>query len=122
MYKEASRQQLRVQTEKGNLSVEQLWDLTLEQLDTLAVSLDDKFKNSKSKSFLTVKTVADKGLKMQFDIVLDILETKKEEAEALKISRENKAHNEEILSLIVDKQKDALKGKSIKDLEKMLKS
>ena len=32
MYKKASKLKLRFQTQKGNLSVEQLWDLSLDDL------------------------------------------------------------------------------------------
>jgi hypothetical protein len=38
MYKEAAKQKLRFATNKGNLSVEQLWDLNLTDLDSLAVA------------------------------------------------------------------------------------
>ncbi len=59
--------------------------------------------------------------KLQFDIVLDILQTKVEEAEALKDARDTKEHNEKILTLISEKKDGELKGKSIKQLEAMLK-
>lgn len=120
-YKEASRQKLRFQTSKGLLSSEQLWDLSLTDLDTLAVSLQESYENSKGKSFLEKRTTKDKTLKLQFDIVLDILQTKAAEVEAAQTERENKEHNQKILELIKEKQDDSLKGKSIKELEKMLK-
>lgn len=120
-YKEASRQKLRFQTSKGLLSSEQLWDLSLTDLDTLAVSLQESYENSKGKSFLEKRTTKDKTLKLQFDIVLDVLQTKAAEVEAAQTERENKEHNQKILELIKEKQDDSLKGKSIKELEKMLK-
>lgn len=121
MYKEAAKQKLRVPTSKGNLSVEQLWDLSLADLDTLAVSLDEGYKSSKGKSFLDTRTTKDKGLKLQFDIVLDILQSKVEDNNAIKDAREIKEHNQKILGLIVEKKDEALKGKSVKELENMLK-
>lgn len=121
MYKEASKQKLRFQTVKGNLTAEQLWDLDLPTLDALAVSLEEQYKNSKGKSFLDKKATKDKTIKLQFDIVLDILQTKMAEAEALTEAQENKIHNEKIMDLISEKQDESLKGKSIADLKKMLK-
>ncbi len=121
-YKEASKQKLRVSTSKGPLSVEQLWDLSLTELDKLAVELEESFENSKGKSFLDKQTTKDKGLKLQFDVVLDILRSKQEDQEAAQTARENKEHNEKILELISEKQGEALKGKSIPELKKMLKS
>lgn len=120
-FKLATQQKLRVQTTKGNLSVEQLWDLPLTDLDTLAVSLQEAYDESKGKSFLKKRTVKDKGLKLQFDIVLEILQTKAEEQSAAQEALETKQHNQKILQLIAEKQNDELKGKSIKQLEAMLK-
>jgi hypothetical protein len=119
MYKEATRLGLRVQTTRGPLSIEQLWDLKLTELDALAVSLQEAHEKSKSKSFLDTKTVKDKGIKLQFDIVLDILNTKNEEQKAAKESARIKAHNNRIDELIAEKKDKVMEAKSIKDLEKM---
>lgn len=121
MYKQASKQKLRVSTSKGNLSVEQLWDLSLSDLDELAVSLEKAYNESSNKSFLVKKTAKNKNVKLMFDIVLDILTTKVEENEVLTQSRENKEHNQKILDLIASKKDEELKSKSVKDLEKLLK-
>lgn len=120
-YKQASKQRLRVQTDKGVLSVEQLWDLKVTELDKLAVGLEKAYNDSKGKSFLDSKTTKDKDLKLAFDVVLDILETKVEEAAALKQAKEDKEHNEKIFSLIAEKDDAALKGKSRKELMAMLR-
>lgn len=121
MYKQANKQKLRFQTSKGLLSTEQLWDLSLTDLDALAVSLESAHKNSKGKSFLEKRTTTDKGLKLQFDVVLDVLQSKVEDAEIATLERENKEHNQKILALIAEKKDGQLAGKSIKELEKMLK-
>lgn len=121
MYKEASRVGLRFQTAKGNLTVEQLWTLSLQELDTLAVSLEEQYNNSKGKSFLDKTTTKDKSIKLRFDIVLDILKTLMDAEEALKEAREIKEHNSKIIGLIKEKQDEAYKGKSIKELEKLLR-
>jgi hypothetical protein len=120
-FKEASRQQLRFQTTRGLLTTEQLWDLSVTDLDKVAVILDDEYKLSGKKSFLVAKSSKDKTLKLKFDIVLDILTTKVEEAEEAKVKAENKAHNEKIINLISEKQDEALKGKSVTQLKAMLK-
>lgn len=119
-YKLATQQKLRFQTNKGLLSTEQLWDLPLDELDTLAVSLEIEHKQSAKKSFLVKTSEKDKTAKLRFDVTLDILNTKVEEMEALQEAAEIKAHNTKILTLISEKQDDSLKGKSIKQLEAML--
>lgn len=119
MYKEASRSKLRIETGSGNLSVEQLWDLTPKQLDSLAVGLEEDYKKSGAKSFLVKKSKKDKILKLKFDIVIDILNTKVEEAENATEARKVKEHNEKIDSLILSKKEEELKSKSVKELEKL---
>jgi len=69
---------------------------------------------------LIKKSEKDKAVKLKFDIVLDILNTKVEIAEAAKVQAETKAHNTKILELIASKKDDELKNKSIKQLEAML--
>ena len=121
MYKTASKLKLRFSTTVGNLSVEQLWDLPLEPLDTLAVSFQEAYEKSDKKSFLVTKSKKDKELKLRFDIVLDILETKVKERDARLEEADNKMHNQKVLGLISKKQDSELENKSIKELEKMLK-
>lgn len=120
-FKSATQQKLRFQTSKGLLSTEQLWDLSLTDLDTLAVSLESEYKDSGKKSFLVTKSAKDKTAKLKFDVVVDVLTTKVEEAQQATEKAENKAHNEKILNLIAEKKDDALSKKSVKELESMLK-
>lgn len=121
MFKEASKQKLRFVTAKGNLTVEQLWDLSIADLDTLAVSLEDAYNKSKGRSFVTAKTTKDKTIKLQFDVALEVLNTKVEEQQTLTEAKEIKEHNRKILELISRKKDGELEGKSIKQLEAMLK-
>ena len=122
MYKEASKQKVRFQTNKGLLTTEQLWDLNLNELDSLAVSLEDAYKNSKGKSFLDKRSTKDKGLKLQFDIVLEVLQTKVDENDAALKTKEVKEHNQKILSIIAEKREEGLKSKPLEELEKMLRN
>lgn len=121
IYKKAAQNKLRFSTTKGNLSAEQLFDLSLTDLDNLAVSLEESYEESKGKSFLRKRTTKDVTIKLQFDIVLDVLQTKVAESEAAQEAKETKEHNQKILTLISEKKDGELKGKSIKQLEAMLK-
>ena len=119
-YKKAAKQKLRVATQVGLLSVEQLFDLSLTDLDTLAVSLEKQYEQSKGKSFLDVQSKKDASLKLSFDIVLDILLSKKSDQDKASRAADTRARNQKILGLIADKQDDELKGKSLAELEAML--
>lgn len=120
MYKQAAALKLRFATSKGNLTVEQLFDLSLTDLDKVAVGLKKEYEESGKQSFLTTRSVKDKEAKLRFDIALDVLNTKVEEAEELKLKKERKERNQKILAIIEDKKDEALKGKSVKALEALL--
>ena len=120
-FKLASQQKLRFQTKKGLLSTEQLWDLSLEEMDALAVSLEAEHEQSGKKSFLVKKSVKDKTAKLRLDVVLDILTTKVEEEQARTEAKEIKEHNNKIIALIEEKKDESLKGKSIRQLQEMLR-
>lgn len=119
MYKQASKEQLRVQTSKGLLSVEQLWDLSVTELDKTAVALQAAYEESGKKSFLVKRSVKDKVAKLKFDVVLDILQTKVEEEAAEREKVENKAHNAKIDALIAEKEDEELKKLSAAKLKSL---
>ncbi len=121
MYKSASKLGLRFQTNKGMLSTEQLWTLTVNELDTLVVILEEQLTNAGKKSFLAKKTAEDKVAKLKFDIALDILNTKVEEAEEASSAKEVRLHNRKIDELIAEKEEESLKGLSVEDLKKLRK-
>lgn len=112
---------LRINTNKGSLSVEQLWSLTLPQLDELAVSLEENVEKSATKTFLKKQTNKNKLAQLSFDIVLDILKTKLQEQEELQSANEIKKHNDKILTLIAEKQEADLKNLSAEELQALLK-
>jgi len=120
-FKEASKQKLRFQTSKGLLSVEQLWDLSLNELDALAVALEVDVEESGRKSFLTKTSSKNKLAKLRFDLALDVLTSKQEELQAANEKAETKEHNKKIISLIAEKQDESLRNKSIPELEALLK-
>lgn len=120
-YKEASRLGLRFTTSKGLLSVEQLWSLNLEDLDTVATSLDTSLEEAGKKSYLKKVSKKNKSLQLQRDIVVDIITTLVEEQEAAKAKAENDRHNEKIDLLIAKKKEAELENLSVEELEGLRK-
>lgn len=121
IYKEASRKRLRIHTKHGNLSVEQLWDLHMDDLDQLAVSLEEDFQSSGRKSFLTKENDKSATAKLKFDVVLDILQTKIDETEKAREKSEVREHNRRIDELILRKKNEELESLSLKELEDLRK-
>lgn len=123
MFKKATRLKLRFQTEKGLLSVEQLWDLNLTSLATIVRNLKSQLKKEEDDdlSFLDSKVVkVDDTIQIMFEVVKDIYITKKDEADAIRKTKENKEHNQKIMEIISRKKEESLQNLSVEELEKMM--
>lgn len=121
IFLKATKRKLRFQTNKGVLSTEQLWGLSLTDLDSLAVSYDEQLEKSATKSYLDRVSTTDTSLKLERDIVVAILTEKLKDQEAASKRAETKAHNAKIDALIAQKQDEKLANMSLEDLEKMRK-
>jgi hypothetical protein len=120
MFEKATRQKLRFQTSVGFIGVEDLWDLPLTKLNSLAKNLNRELKTAEEEDFLQEKSSEDVETKLKFDIVLHILSTKKDEKKARETSIARKAEREKILGILAKKQDDALENMSEDDLRKKL--
>ena len=120
LFEKASRLKLRFKSTNGQLSIEDLWDLSLESLDKLAKSLNKQVKEAEEESFITTRSKANKELDLAFELVKYIISVKLTEAEEKK-TRLEKAAKKAKIQEILDKKKDgALEAASIEDLEKQL--
>lgn len=122
MFIKASRLKLKFKTSIGNIEVPDLWDLTLESLNTLAKSLNKELKDAQEESFIGTKSKANAILEIKFEIVKYVIKVKLEEAETKKNAADKKAAKEKIMELINRKKDEALSSKSIEDLEKELEA
>ena len=128
LYKKAAQVKLRIQTCKGLLSVEDVWGLSLANLDTSIRSLAPAVKNTQTADsdldFLSsnseTKSEETSLLELSFEILKDVYITKKEEANARAKAKEIKEFNQKIMSLIAEKQESSLKDKSIEELMAMI--
>jgi len=116
----ASKKKLRFITNKGQLSVEDLWDLNLEALDTIAVQLDEKVQQSGKKSFIGKLDKASADDKLRFEVVKTIIETKMEEAEKAKTRASRRADREFLQRLLDQKKVQELEGLDIGEIQKRL--
>lgn len=118
----ATRQKLRFSSplRGGLISTEDLWDLSLEELDQMAQALDHDLKESSSVSFIGKKTTASKGLQLRFDVVKAIIDVKLEEAEKAKSRADIRAKNARIRELMAQKQDSQLQEKSLEELSALL--
>lgn len=121
-FKKASRLGLRIQTKKGMLSVEQLWDLSLTDLaDAIKVVNKSLKKNEESDlSFLEEKFVVDEETQLKFDVLKEIYTDLKKEVEDAKNARARKADQQKILAEIKRRQDENLTKLSDEELNALL--
>ena len=112
---------LRFKSNHGLINSEDLWDLSLENLDVLAQSLEAEVKTSKKKSFITKRSKADATAKLRFALVKHVIDVKLDEREAAANAAETKAYNQKILEKIEAVEDRELDEMSAKDLRKLLK-
>lgn len=105
---------------KGLISVEDLWDLTPTNLDSIYKTLNKQVKQSEEESLLNTKTTVDKELDVQIAIVKHIVAVKLAEQEAREKASAKKAQKQKIMAVIASKQDEALQNSSVEDLQKML--
>ncbi len=121
MYKEALQKKLRFKTNKGMISVEDLFDLSLQNLNTLAIMLDKKVNEAPKKSFIEDLPAEENDDELRFNIVKDVISIKLKARKDSADKAQKDAQRKRIAELIAKKQDEALEGKSIEELQAMLK-
>ena len=123
IYKQGIIKNVRFTTTKGELSMEALYTLKKEELNEIAVALDESYEKSGKKSFLVKKSIKDNLLKLKLDIVLDMINTKMELEERGMQESEKKRHNDKILAAIAHLEETRLTDGSltIDELKAMLR-
>lgn len=105
---------------RGQIAVEDLWDLGLTALDSIFKALNSQSKAVKEESLLDVKSAEDEILTTQIEIVKYIVSVKQEEANARLKAKERKEQKQKIMTAIARKEDEAIEKMSKEDLQKML--
>lgn len=119
VFEYATRKKIRFQF-KGQISVEDLWDLSLENLDSIYKMLKAQAKAEQGESLLRKANPNEELLGVQIAIVTHIANVKLEEREARQKDRERRERNARIKEIIAQKQDADLQNKSVEELERML--
>lgn len=122
MFDKATRLKLRFDSSKGQLSVEQLWDLSLTALNEIAKDLNREIKSKgEVEDFIASgQEQKDVKLELRFDVVKHIISVKLKERDDTQTAAQKREHNQAILELIKKKQQEELGGKSVEELKAML--
>jgi Holliday junction resolvase-like predicted endonuclease len=120
LFKRASKEKFRFMTAKlGNITVEDLWDIPLGEIDILAISLSQAIKANEEGSFIRKKGRTEGRLEARFEVVKAVITQRLEDIEAKENAVAAKAKKEQLLSMIAAKENEELAGESVEDLKKM---
>lgn len=119
MFEKATREKLRFQ-HKGLLSVEDLWDLNVNELDTIYRSLNKQQKSVQEESLLETRSKSNTTLDLQIDIIKHIVTVKLNEKAEQESRKEKSEKKQKLMSILAQKQDADLQNKSAEELQKML--
>lgn len=118
MFMVASRRRIRFETSRGNLSTEDLWNLSLDELNEVAKNLNKRIKASSEENYLEETPAVNEVLELKFEIVLKVLKTKQAEITAHKDALAKSARKQKLLEILARKQDAGLEEMSVEDIQK----
>lgn len=119
MFEKATRLKLRFDY-RGSLSVEDLWDLSLRELDGIFKTLNSKKKEQSEESLLETRSTADEILDLKVEIIRHIVEIRMQEQRERDEAYKKAEKKQKILGLIAEKQDEKLRELTLEDLQKMV--
>lgn len=127
LFEQASRQKVRFQSTKGELTTEQLWDLPLTNsngfnLDAVARDVHRDLKAVSEESFVTMArpNPAQARLELKMEIVKHIIGVKLAEAEQAKTAADRANERQRLMEILNKKQDAALEALTPEEIKARL--
>lgn len=121
LFVKASRKKYRFTSKKGQLSAEDLWDLSLEHLDEIAIEIHETLEKIGKRSFVRQKTAQSDELQTKLDIAKFVIQTKVTETAEKALRTKKKGQLDFLKKLKEQKEIERLEGMSSEDLDKQIK-
>lgn len=119
LFEIATRRKYRFATNKGSLSVEDLWDLSSTQLDATYRVMTKELREQGGESLMQ-KDNDNTVLADKIEIIKHIFLVKQEEIAARRAAEENRNKRQRIMEILEQKRDASLQNMSEEDLQKML--
>lgn len=122
----ASRKKLRFPSDRGDLTVEQLWDIPLTSrsgfsVNNIAITVNNELKSIEEESFVeTSSNPRRDDLKAMLEILKTVISIRQSEAKARTEAVERAAMREQLLEAIETKKREGLANSSLEELEAKL--
>lgn len=121
IFEQAAKKKLRINSDRGALLVEQLYDLNLPSLDKIARNINGELKELTEESFISVSHNPRKTLlQLQLDILKRVIETKISEREAAETRAARANKRRVLLEALASKENEELRSLSKDSILKQL--
>lgn len=105
---------------RGQITIEDLWDLRSTDLDSVFKTLNVEAKKASEESLLEPKTEKDEELSNKIEIIKYIVSTKLAEQAAKESEKANKEKKQKLLAIKARREEAALENISDEQLNKMI--
>ena len=121
IFERAAKEKIRFSF-RGLIATEDLWDLTIENLDELFQQTYAQLKAQSGEGLLLtgIQNPVSDYLRLQADLIRYVFEDKQKMAADFKMRKLQNEKKKRIMEIITDKQDETLAGKSIAELKEML--
>ena len=120
MFENALKNGFRYPSNKGLITTEDLFCLSLNDLNEIAKKINKLIKNSEEESFIPGPNFNNNNDSKRLDIVKHIINLKINEQNAKMIEKSNAEKRQRILEIINKKDEESLENMSKEELEKLL--
>lgn len=108
IFEKAIREKLRFDSTRGQLTTEDLWDLSLEKLNEMAIEVNNKLQLEEQPSFIPDQKKRPSNLSLKLEILKHVI-TEKYNADKAKADRKKRREElEELKKLAETKASDAI--------------
>lgn len=128
LFEEATRKRVRFSTVRGDITVEDLWDLPLQStkgdfdLDAVAKACNRDVKATEEESFVKPKSAGAASIaSLKLDVVKHVIAVKMKAKEDAELKAKKLANRQIIMAAMERKQNAQIESMSMEDLEKALK-
>ncbi len=121
IFEKASKLKLRFLTSQGHLSTEDLWELSLSDLDTIAKRVNNQLRDEGEESFIpstTAKKSSHNDLRLE--LLKHVINTKVAEQDARKGRAEMQQRLSQLKALAETKATEQLASQSLEDIQKQI--
>lgn len=119
MFEKASRLKVRFDF-KGLCTVEDLWDLNVQQLDSIYQNLVKEYDSQQGVSLLNNTSNASRLTKLKIDLVKHVVTVKLQEEEERKDKTMKLAKKQQLLEIIEQKQNQEFTNMSLEELQELV--